>query len=244
MKRSPEKYSESPNKCSRLAIITLLCSMVACSPTDKETAVEDGLSDIKERIIRSYFKGQERRNSRLAALKKVKEQEEEDDSEIEIPFCRNLSGHVEPGKMPKKMQKKKKKKKRKGEPAQVVCAVDGDTFDVKLEDHDDAMIRVRIWGTDCEESSENDKCMKQGKSKCEEEMKKGKKVANKVRRMLGDGEVTLKPPYKVNGNRVLAYMHLKNGVDLGRSLVSSCLCEEGYKHARKKDYKKAGKRCK
>lgn len=54
---------------------------------------------------------------------------------------------------------------------------------------------------------------------------------------MGNGKITLEPPYQDNGNRLLAYVRLENGLDFGRELVRRCLCKEGYTHERKKTIK-------
>jgi endonuclease YncB( thermonuclease family) len=128
------------------------------------------------------------------------------------------------------------------EPAKVVCVVDGDTFDVRLKNHRNRIMRVRLWGVDCPESSFNSKCMGNGRDECSEEVKQGKKVSQAVRNVLGNGNVTLEPPYQNNGNRKLAYVK-HNGDDFGRALISSCICREGYSHSRKKDYQRASRGC-
>ena len=158
------------------------------------------------------------------------------DARKPIPFCHDLKGHRSPVKGPWMEG---------DEPAEVMCVVDGDTFDVKLKDHNGRIVRIRLWGADCPESSFNSKCMRNGRAECAEEIKEGKKTSEKARNMLGNGKVTLKPPYANNGDRKLAYMHLANGVDFGRKLISSCLCSapSKYKHKRKKDYRRAADRC-
>jgi len=150
----------------------------------------------------------------------------------QIPICHNMKGHRTPSKSPWLED---------GEQGKVACVVDGDTLDVQLKNN--RMARIRLWGLDCDESSFNSKCMKNGKAQCAREVKNGKRATNKVRSMLGNGNVVLKGPFKSNGNRKLAYVHLANGIDLGRKLISSCLCEEGYRHERKQDYRRAADRC-
>ncbi len=152
-----------------------------------------------------------------------------------IPFCKDLRGYNSPDKPPFMHGKEAEGK--------VICDVDGDTFDVKLDDGHEA--RVRLWGIDCAESNPNEKCMKNGRTNCADEMKTGKRVSQKVRQILSDNKrVTLEPPYKNNGNRLLAYVRLQNGIDLGRKLVSDCLCRADYDHKRKQDYRRAADRCK
>ncbi|MBU1017472.1 thermonuclease family protein [Patescibacteria group bacterium] len=152
-----------------------------------------------------------------------------------IPFCHDLNGYRSPQKGPFLEG---------NEEGVVHCIVDGDTIDVKLKNHDGRIVRVRLWGVDCPESSMNNKCMKKGWGRCKQENEYGKKASGKVRELLGDGRVTLQSPYKNNGKRKLAYMkRKKGGVDIGRALIKSCLCKEGYKHERKKAYKKTARRC-
>ena len=152
-----------------------------------------------------------------------------------IPFCKDLIRYKSPPKGPFLEGE---------EEATVHCIVDGDTIDVKLKNHDGQIMRVRLWGVDCPESSMNQKCMKKGYGRCKQEIEHGKKASEKVRELLGNGRVVLQPPYMNNGNRKLAYAKdKKREIDIGRALVKSCLCEEGYKHKRKRQYQKAAKRC-
>ena len=126
--------------------------------------------------------------------------------------------------------------KRNGEvEGRVSRVVDGDTFDVITDLC--GKVRIRIWGVDCPESSNNSKCKRQ---KCNPN--KGKRVSKKVRNLIGGEDITLEPPYKKNGNRILGYIDL-DGKDFGRSLVKKCLCKSGYKHQRKKAYRRDGKKC-
>jgi hypothetical protein len=101
---------------------------------------------------------------------------------------------------------------------------------------------ARIWGADCPESTKNKKCMDKGKKKCEEEVVRGTEIKKKSQKMFGDGNIILRPPFKQNGKRKLTYIEV-GGVDLGRGLISSCLCKEGYRHERKQDYRRAADRC-
>jgi endonuclease YncB( thermonuclease family) len=151
-----------------------------------------------------------------------------------IPMCKDMRSHKSPEEPPFLDGKEAEGK--------VICVVDGDTFDVKLDDG--PMARVRLWGVDCPESSFNDKCMKNSRSDCAEEVAEGKKASQRVQLVLnGNERVTLEPPYKNNGNRLLAYVRLQNGIDFGRLLVKSCLCSAEYDHKRKKDYQQAAHNC-
>lgn len=124
-----------------------------------------------------------------------------------------------------------------GKKGVVERVIDGDTFDVRLK-KTNKLMRVRLWGVDCAESTNNSKCKRQG---CNTAV--GKRISRQVRGYLEGEEVTVEPPYRRNGNRQLAYIRLINGVDLGRHLVKSCLCEAGYKHKRKRDYTNVAKGC-
>ena len=151
-----------------------------------------------------------------------------------IPFCKELRGYSSPDEPPFLHGKEADGK--------VICVVDGDTFDVKLDSGSTA--RVRLWGVDCPESNFNDKCMKNGRSDCADEVQDGKTASQKTRKLLsGNKRVKLEPPYKNNGNRLLAYVRLQGGIDLGRKMVSECLCHSEYDHKRKKDYQKAAHNC-
>ena len=126
--------------------------------------------------------------------------------------------------------------KRNGEvKGRVSRALDGDTFDIMTELC--GKVRIRIWGVDCPESSNNSKCRRQ---KCNPN--KGKIVSKKVRDLIEGEQVTVEPPYRKNGNRILGYIDL-DGKDFGRYLVKKCLCKSGYKHKRQKAYRRDGKKC-
>lgn len=151
------------------------------------------------------------------------------DAETLIPYCKDMSGYSKPsGNVWLEGD----------EEAQVVCIVDGDTFDVRLK-KGGQIVRIRLWGVDCPESSYNKKCQKTGCDPAE-----GKKISEQVRTSLTrNKEITLEPPYRNNGERKMAYVRFKNGVDFGRALVDLCLCRAGYQHARKRDYKETDKKC-
>jgi endonuclease YncB( thermonuclease family) len=129
------------------------------------------------------------------------------------------------------------------EEAEVVCIVDGDTFDVRRK-KDDRILRIRIWGVDCPESRENAKCMKKGRDACQSEIERGKKAKERTRKLLNGKKVFLMAPFGNNGDRKLAYVSL-HGKDLGIILIGSypCLCEAEYRHELKDLYREKAKKC-
>jgi endonuclease YncB( thermonuclease family) len=122
-----------------------------------------------------------------------------------------------------------------GESATVVCIVDGDTFDARLDDG--RMVRLRIWGVDCPESRENKKCMENGEAACQSEIQRGKMAKELARMKLKGKKIKIEGPFKDNGQRKLAYVRVQDE-DLGFWLIGSCKCEAEYQHARKKEYQK------
>jgi len=146
-----------------------------------------------------------------------------------VPMCNQIGGHRTPDDPPFLHGKKAEGK--------VVCVVDGDTIDVKLDSG--PSVRIRLWGVDCPESNFNDKCMRSGYSACAKEVIEGKKVSQRVQRILGGSRaVTSEPPYKNDGNRLLANIRLQDGTDLGQKLTSDCLCVPKYNNKYKKNYRK------
>ncbi len=126
------------------------------------------------------------------------------------------------------------------EEAEVVCVVDGDTFDVRIKDG--RVLRIRLWGVDCPESRKVKKCMKNGEAACEEEIQRGKKAKELTKSLLDGKKVTLQPKYSNIKNRKQAYV-LVNGKDLSKTLIGSCQCVEKYSHQRKEEYEKEAKKC-
>jgi len=129
-----------------------------------------------------------------------------------------------------------------GGAGRVTYVVDGDTFDVEM-DNGGGKVRVRLWGVDCPETRKVKKCTKKGNAACEKENEQGKDVKAIVQNMLDGARVTLEPPFEKNGNRTLAYVRLSNGEDLSRKLIESCLCHSEYKHQRKQEYRQVAKGC-
>ena len=128
------------------------------------------------------------------------------------PYCKDIPGYRSPKKPPFLHGKEVRGK--------VKCIVDGDTFDVQLENG--KSVRVRLWGVDCPESNTNRKCMRNGRSECRQEIKRGKRASKQVRQILSENRnVTLNPPYKNNGNRLLSYVEMKGGIDLGRKRIDT-----------------------
>lgn len=153
-----------------------------------------------------------------------------------ISYCKDIPGYRSPSRPPFLHGRKTRGK--------VKCIVDGDTFDVQLETG--SRTRVRLWGIDCPESSPNRKCMRKGSTECHEEVKRGKRASRQVRQILSSNKnVTLKPPFKNNGNRLLSYVELRGGIDMGRKLIDNCIClnNDMYRHKKKRSYSEASRRC-
>ena len=125
-----------------------------------------------------------------------------------------------------------------GDTAEVICIVDGDTFDVRL--NDGRILRIRLWGVDCPESRENEKCMRNGSDACQSEIKRGKKAKSLTKNLLAGGKITLKGRFANIKKRKQAYV-LVDGRDLGLTLIGTCQCEAEYDHQRKSEYEKAQK---
>ncbi|MBU0727518.1 thermonuclease family protein [Patescibacteria group bacterium] len=121
------------------------------------------------------------------------------------------------------------------EPVDVVCVVDGDTFDVRLKNHNGRIMRVRLRSVECPESWENEKCMRSGKKECKKQVKEGRKAKNRSRSMFGNGHGYLMPKYHNDpyGRKVTEY-YLQNGVQLSRQLIRKGLCTNYYKSKRKR----------
>jgi endonuclease YncB( thermonuclease family) len=126
------------------------------------------------------------------------------------------------------------------EEAEVVCVVDGDTFDVRIKDG--RVLRIRLWGVDCPESRENRKCLRNGESACRAEVQRGKKAKELTKSLLDGKKVILQPKYSNVKNRKQAYV-VVSGRDLGKALIGSCQCHEAYSHQRKEEYERAAKAC-
>ena len=128
-----------------------------------------------------------------------------------------------------------------GDKAEVVCIVDGDTFDARLSDGQ--ILRIRIWGVDCPESREQiEKCQKKGAERCKEEVQRGKKAKELTRNLLAGAKITLSGKFANIKHRKQAYVSVQ-GKDLGLALIRSCQCEEKYDHPSKDVYQEAAKVC-
>jgi len=125
--------------------------------------------------------------------------------------------------------------------AEVICVVDGDTFDVRLKDG--RSLRIRLWGVDCPESRRNSKCMKNGQKACQSEVQRGKKAKKLTKKLLDGKRVILQGPFANIKNRKQAYVIVR-GKDLGKTLIGSCQCHEEYRHKRKAEYRKTAQSCK
>ena len=126
--------------------------------------------------------------------------------------------------------------------------LDGDTLIVRPTEGDSDRIRIRILGIDCPESHKNPKCRRQGENggpTCKEQIPRGLKAAKKVADLIKHEVVTLESrdgdgDFDRGGyGRILAYVRLSDGRDLGKFLVSQGLCRDygdKYPHPRHDAY--------
>jgi micrococcal nuclease len=129
--------------------------------------------------------------------------------------------------------------------------LDGDTLVVRPLDGKSDRIRIRVLGIDCPESHKNPKCRRQGREGgpgCEEQIPRGKKAAKRVAELI-DGQVVRLESGEEDGefdrggyDRVLAYIRLEDGRDLGKYLIEQDLCRDygdKYPHPRHEAYQEA-----
>jgi micrococcal nuclease len=138
-----------------------------------------------------------------------------------------------------------------GTRGRVLSVADGDTFTLAVGGDDKVTVRLR--GVDCPESKENDKCARdgaQGRLGCAEQVPLGKRATKVARTVLAGQTVTLESgsdSVQIDGDmygRVLAYIRLDDGRDLGQILLEQGLCEDfsfKYPHPRQVLYKSVAK---
>ncbi len=132
--------------------------------------------------------------------------------------------------------------------------LDGDTLVVRpVVEREGERIRIRILGIDCPESHKNPKCMRQGRQggpDCEEQIPRGKKAGRHVAELIKHETVRLESgeddeKFDRGGyDRILAYVRLDDGRDLGKHLVEKGLCRDyghKYPHPRHDDYQEASR---
>ena len=129
--------------------------------------------------------------------------------------------------------------------ALVVRVYDGDTFLLKT---DNGNKKVRLLGIDCPESYKNDKCNRdgmQGRNGCQWQIPHGKRAKKQAIKLLKDKTVGLECDGKCKSDhygRLLRYVRLPNGNDIGLLLIKKGLCEDfswKYPHPRQDRYREA-----
>jgi endonuclease YncB( thermonuclease family) len=130
--------------------------------------------------------------------------------------------------------------------AEVVRVVDGDTLEV--DTRASARVRVRLLGIDCPESHPNEKCVRQGLQGgdgCAAQVPRGRAATRRAKDLVAGRRVTLEPDgfeqYDRYG-RLLAYVRLENGADLGLELLREGFCADysaTFPHPRASTYRQA-----
>lgn len=111
--------------------------------------------------------------------------------------------------------------------------IDGDTF--KLADGR----TLRLAGVDCPEPARNRKYQAGGEMQCTLEVERGRVVISTVQALVSGATAEVWSKSDKYG-RVLGYMRLVDGTDLGLYLIKSGQCadvSERYPHPRAKDWK-------
>jgi micrococcal nuclease len=134
-------------------------------------------------------------------------------------------------------------------PAAVVHIVDGDTIDVQLSSGK-RRVRVRILGIDCPESHVNEKCTREalrGGQTCAAQIPLGGAAARRTAQLASRRSVTLEPEgaqLRDRYGRLLAYVRLPDGSDLGLTLLREGFCADysaSYPHPRAARYRQVGR---
>lgn len=210
MRNTPSKSPGTPALWQRLAIFAVLGCLPSCDPYTPESYLDriDNTEETETKTITRAIAGRAKENP------KIIEEVGNGRGKKLLPICKTTP---KPSPFLKGSQ-----------PAEPVCVVDGDTFDVSLKKHGGRVMRVRLRddekGIDCPESRMNEKCMRKGKKACKKEVKNGKRATSELRHILYGDKGTLMPPYNDNGNRKLAGYRMQNGVRLSRVLIKRGLC--------------------
>ncbi|MFB6356467.1 MAG: thermonuclease family protein [bacterium] len=133
--------------------------------------------------------------------------------------------------------------------AKVIKVFDGDTFKARLMDGTDREVYVRLKGINCPESKRNEKCEKEkfnGKWHCEGQIPYGIRAKKVVQNWLSGNEVILEPPgdkgfKQGHFDRLLAYVQMRTGEDLGIKLIKNGYCldtSRQYSHPRGEKYRR------
>jgi micrococcal nuclease len=134
-------------------------------------------------------------------------------------------------------------------PAAVVHVVDGDTIDVQLSSGK-RRVRVRLLGIDCPESHVNERCTREalrGGQTCAAQIPLGRAAARRTAQLASRRSVTLEPDgaqLHDRYGRLLAYVRLPDGSDLGLTLLREGFCSDysaSYPHPRAARYRRVGR---
>jgi len=96
--------------------------------------------------------------------------------------------------------------------ATVTHIVDGDTFDVEVENWPDQLVkaRIRLLKVDTPEK----------RAACENELMMSKKAEARTRQLVGEKLVRLVVFGRDNFNRILAVAYTKGGLNIGQTLIN------------------------
>jgi endonuclease YncB( thermonuclease family) len=137
-----------------------------------------------------------------------------------------------------------------GQKVYVDKVVDGDTLEVRVPAADGKRVDVRLLGIDCPESHKNPKCRRQGRSGgpgCAEQIPRGLKASRAAADLVKHETVRLEAGEGGDLNRghygrILAYVRMEDGRDLGLTLIRQGLCRDyghKYPHPRGDAYRDA-----
>lgn len=137
-----------------------------------------------------------------------------------------------------------------GQRAYVQKVLDGDTLQVRPLGVESEQLRIRVLGIDCPESHKNPKCRREGEEggeSCEEQIPDGLRAARRVSELIDEEVVRLESgeedgSFETGGyGRVLAYIRMEDGRDLGEVLIREDHCSDygdEYPHPRHEKYER------
>lgn len=116
--------------------------------------------------------------------------------------------------------------------------VDGDTIKAECS----GKIRtVRLLGIDCPESSNNQKCRREGN--CDEQIPNGIIAKNNLKELLKKEKIQIDFVSKDKYKRDLGYVYYDSNVDVGLQQLKQNLCKnvgDKYPHPKQSEYKSYG----